>query len=190
MDTLTRDLNEQLLKILSNFQIMYLEYSDFESMREEIREVFKKYQAKIGEFRQHLNNTRLRLDANSSKVLENIMKNPLIDRLERIFIFRQHHNKFVEIINKTLVNDKQADKKNLEDTALSKINEAYNLFSAINVLDISKEGFTQWEQTERLYYQKIDKVESQITTLLRTKLSQAQNANEMFRVFQVFNALF
>jgi hypothetical protein len=61
----------------------------------------------------------------------------------------------------------------LDDVALSKINEAYNLFNSINILDISKEGFQQWEQTERAYNQKIDKVESQITTLLRNKLSQA-----------------
>jgi len=33
-------------------------------------------------------------------------------------------------------------------------------------------------------------VESQITSILKAKLSQAQNANEMFRVFQIFNALF
>jgi hypothetical protein len=85
---------------------MYLEYSDFERMREEIREVFKKYQNKIAEFRNHITTTRLRPDSNSHKVLEGIMKNPLIERLEKIFVFRQHHNKFVEIINKTLVNDK------------------------------------------------------------------------------------
>jgi dynein heavy chain 1 len=160
METLSRDLNEQLLKILSDFQLMYLEYADFEKMREEIREVFKKYYAKITEFRQHLNTTRLRLDASSTKVLENIMKNPLIDRLEKIFIFRQHHAKFVEIINKTLVNDKNLDKKNLDAVALTQINEAYNLFNSINVLDISKEGFQSWESTERLYYQKIEKIET------------------------------
>jgi dynein heavy chain 1 len=42
----------------------------------------------------------------------------------------------------------------------------------------------------RTYNLKIDKVESQITSILKSKLSQAQNANEMFRTFQIFNALF
>ena len=58
------------------------------------------------------------------------------------------------------------------------------------MLDISKEGIDLWDQTERTYNLKIDKVESQITSILKAKLSQAQNANEMFRVFQIFNALF
>jgi dynein heavy chain 1 len=89
-----------------------------------------------------------------------------------------------------LSNEVSGDKKNLEDVALSKINDAYQSFNGINVLDISKEGFDLWEQTERTYNMKIDKVESQITAILRSKLSQAQNANEMFRVFQIFNALF
>jgi hypothetical protein len=48
----------------------------------------------------------------------------------------------------------------MEDVALSKINEAYQSFNGINVLDISAQGSEQWEQTERTYNLKIDKVES------------------------------
>lgn len=79
-------------------------------------------------------------------------------------MFRKHHHKFQQIIKKTLSNeqsgDKSGDKKNLEDVALSKINEAYQFFNGINVLDISKEGFDLWEATVRTYNLKIDKVES------------------------------
>jgi dynein heavy chain 1 len=82
------------------------------------------------------------------------------------------------------------DQKSLEDIALAKINDAYQLFNGFNVLDISKEGNDFWDRAERTYNQKIDNVESQITTILKTKLSQAKNANEMFRVFHIFNALF
>ncbi len=69
--------------------------------------------------------------------------------------------------------ESSGDKKNLEDVALSKINEAYQYFYNINVLDISKEGNEQWDQTERTYNLKIDKVESQITSILKAKLSHA-----------------
>jgi len=55
---------------------------------------------------------------------------------------------------------------------------------------MTKEGSDYWDRAERTYNQKIDNVESQITTILKTKLSQAKNANEMFRVFHIFNALF
>ena len=87
------------------------------------------------------------------------MRNPLKERLERIFIFRKHHHKFRQIIKKTLSNEVSGDKKSLEEVALSKIKEAYQFFHGINVLDISKEGFDLWDQTERTYNLKIDKVE-------------------------------
>ena len=114
---------------------------------------------------------RARLDPASNKVMDNILKNPLEERLERIFIFRKHHYKFRQIIKKTLSNEGSGDTNNLEDVALSKINEAYQYFHGINVLDISKEGFDLWDQTERTYNLKIDKVESQITSILKAKLS-------------------
>jgi dynein heavy chain 1 len=73
---------------------------------------------------------------------------------------------------------------------LNDINDAYNLFLNINVLDITKEGSEIWEATRKTYDLKIDKVESQITASLRDKLASAANANEMFKVFSIFNALF
>lgn len=36
MNAVTQDLNEQLLKILSNFQIMHLDYPEFEALKKEI----------------------------------------------------------------------------------------------------------------------------------------------------------
>jgi dynein heavy chain 1 len=191
MNALTQDLNEQLLKILSDYQIMHLDYSEFDVLKKEIQNVFALLFEKINDFRNMINSNRSRLDQQSNKVMDGIMKNPLKERLERIFVFRKHHYKFRQIIKKTLSNEAPGDKNNnLEDVALSKINEAYQFFNGINVLDISKEGFDLWDQTERTYNLKIDKVESQITSILKAKLSQAQNANEMFRVFQIFNALF
>jgi dynein heavy chain 1 len=47
-----------------------------------------------------------------------------------------------------------------------------------------------WEQAVKKYDARIDRVESQITAILRDKLATAKNANEMFRVFSKFNALF
>lgn len=85
------------------------------------------------------------------------MKNNLQVRLERIFLFRKHHDKFKQIIQETLSKEANSD---LGEVALAKIHEAYQVFNTINVLDITKEGFEIWEQTERAFNQKIDKVES------------------------------
>lgn len=40
------------------------------------------------------------------------------------------------------------------------------------------------------YDERIDRVETQITARLRDQLGTAKNANEMFRIFSRFNALF
>ena len=40
------------------------------------------------------------------------------------------------------------------------------------------------------YDERIDRVESRITARLRDQLGQAKSANEMFRIFSRFNALF
>jgi dynein heavy chain 1 len=194
LEALTRDLTEQLLKILADRAIMHLDYQEFEGLKREIQSVFGLLLEKVEDFRAMLAGgpraALNRLDPDTSAALERLRKNALKERLERIFIFRKHHHKFRQIIKRTLSNEVSGDKKNLEDVALSKVNEAYQFFSGINVLDISKDGCELWEQTERTYNVKIDKVESQITSILKAKLSQAQNANEMFRVFQIFNALF
>lgn len=95
MNALTQDLNEQLLKILSNFQIMHLDYPEFEALKKEIQSVLDLLFDKINEFRTMINNTRSKLDQTSNKVMDNIMKNLLKERLERIFVFRKHHHKFI-----------------------------------------------------------------------------------------------
>jgi len=170
--------------------MMHLDYQEFEALKKEIRSVFNRLAERQQDFRNIINSNRSKLDQTANKAMDNMMKNALKERLEKIFLFRKHHQKFRQIIRKTLSNEVSGDKKNLEEVALSKINEAYQFFNGINVLDISKEGCDEWERTERTYNLKIDKVESQITSILKAKLSKAQNANEMFRVFQIFNALF
>ena len=139
---------------------MLIDYSEFEVQRREIQQVFTLLNDKITEFRTNISNNRSRLDVTSSRAMESIVQNPLKERLERIFIFRKHHYKFRQIIKKTLSQEVTKNKTNMEDVALSKINEAYQSFNAINVLDISAQGSEQWEQTERTYNLKIDKVES------------------------------
>ena len=47
-----------------------------------------------------------------------------------------------------------------------------------------------WVTAENAYNQRMSWVENQIIARLRDRLGTARNANEMFRVFSKFNALF
>jgi dynein heavy chain 1 len=74
--------------------------------------------------------------------------------------------------------------------AIEEVNLAYENVKVVDGLDISKEGTEAWEAALRRYEERIDRVETRITARLRDQLGTAKNANEMFRIFSRFNALF
>lgn len=67
---------------------------------------------------------------------------------------------------------------------------AYENVKEVDCLDISKEGQDAWDAAVQRYEERIDRVETRITAHLRDQLGTAKNANEMFRIFSRFNALF
>jgi hypothetical protein len=54
----------------------------------------------------------------------------------------------------------------------------------------SIDGTEIWVAAENAYNERVARVENQIIARLRDRLGTARNANEMFRVFSKFNALF
>ena len=70
------------------------------------------------------------------------------------------------------------------------VNLAYENVKEVDCLDISREGLEAWDAAVRRYEERIDRVETRITAHLRDQLGTAKNANEMFRIFSRFNALF
>ena len=74
--------------------------------------------------------------------------------------------------------------------AIEEVNLAYENVKEVDGLDISREGNEAWEAAMKRYDERIDRVETRITARLRDQLGTAKNANEMFRIFSRFNALF
>lgn len=74
--------------------------------------------------------------------------------------------------------------------AIEEVNLAYENVKEVDGLDVSKEGMEAWEAAMKRYDERIDRVETRITARLRDQLGTAKNANEMFRIFSRFNALF
>lgn len=70
------------------------------------------------------------------------------------------------------------------------VNLAYENVKEVDCLDISREGLEAWDAAVSRYQERIDRVETRITAHLRDQLGTAKNANEMFRIFSRFNALF
>jgi dynein heavy chain 1 len=70
------------------------------------------------------------------------------------------------------------------------LSSAYSLVEHVDVLDVSKEGTEAWEEILKAYNENINSLESKITGELREQLATAKSADEMFRIFPRFNALF
>lgn len=75
-------------------------------------------------------------------------------------------------------------------SAIEEVNLAYENVKQVDCLDVSKEGIKAWEATMKRYDERIDRVETRITTRLRDQLGTAKDSNEMFSIFSRYNALF
>lgn len=67
---------------------------------------------------------------------------------------------------------------------------AYENVKVVDCLDLTAEGSAAWEAALKRYDERIDRVETRIAAKLRDQLGTAKNANEMFRIFSRYNALF
>ncbi|KAI8066635.1 dynein heavy chain [Gongronella butleri] len=208
VEAISRDLNDQLLKVLGSRRMMYMEYDDFERTTAGAEAVFHTWDDLIKEF---TNVARDVTRKRSEKFLP-IKINPAHAKLQErvIFVreFRKQHEQLHQTIVRvmtgprpktaTVVVDGQVKSvlEEEESVSISDINSveevklAYESVKNIDVLDVSPEGTEIWIQAEGVYNERVSRVENQIIARLRDRLGTAKNANEMFRVFSKFNALF
>lgn len=69
------------------------------------------------------------------------------------------------------------------------MDEAYQIFSKMDVFDISTAGTAAFVHASTIYNEKIGRIETHITMKLRELLSNSTNANEMLKILQKFNSL-
>ncbi len=102
-----------------------------------------------------------------------------------MFQIRELFQKLKHVIEEIITKSNEKD-----FLSTTNIEEGYNFFKGINVLDTSKEGEKELSTAEKEFYNQIDIAENFITKKLKEKLGGAGNANEMFRIFSKFNGLF
>jgi dynein heavy chain 1 len=122
-------------------------------------------------------------------------------RLEHIKQFRRQHEQFRSVIERLL--SKQQNQQQIVDPSVSSvqivdqsdsndvqdIHEAFESLKHIDILECSPEGTQIWNDTIKIYEERIEKVERRLTTRLREQLAKARNANEMFQIFSHFHDL-
>lgn len=186
VEAISRDLNSQLLKILSTHRLLIISFEEFEHVFNNCRDLSRVWEEEARRFKELVRDQiKKRGMINVLPPKLNCEHTLLLERVEDIRRLRRQHQKLQDVVRRVLPRERRA-----ESAAHREIAAAYNVFQSLEALDISRIGTDNWEAAKKQYNDKIDRVESQMTNRLRDRLGAAKTGVEMFRVFSQFNPLF
>ncbi|KAJ7070130.1 dynein heavy chain, N-terminal region 1-domain-containing protein [Mycena amicta] len=191
VEAISRDFNDQLLRILTSHRLPYTPYETFDRLLGQVTAIFRTWDDLIKEF---TNVAREVMRKRGEKFIPIKVVNAhtkLQERTRYLRDWRKQHEQLAVMTGPTRgisgsVLDMGIGGMDMEE----EVKEAYEIIKRIDVLDVSVEGTEIWVAAENAYNERVARVENQIIARLRDRLGTARNANEMFRVFSKFNALF
>jgi dynein heavy chain 1, cytosolic len=202
VEAISGDLDGQLHSLLSGRSLMHLEFRDFEDLMMVAEGIWNTWDEQIKEFTNVAREVTRRRNEKFIPIKISARHVKTMDRLKYINSFRINHNQ----LQKTIVNVLGAKTsangvtngtsavvvvEEIGDVdAVEEVSQAYSALKDVDVLDVSEEGTQIWVQAEQTYNDRTSRVENSIIARLRDRLATAKTANEMFRVFSKFNALF
>ncbi|KAL6836714.1 dynein heavy chain, N-terminal region 1 domain-containing protein [Trichoderma sp. SZMC 28015] len=207
---ISADLNDVLLRLLPGTELVNLGYPEFQNVMRTCDSIFVAWEDNIKEFT-HLARMLI-IRRNEKRIPINVEKNhsELESRIKYVSAFRDNH----EQLQRTIVNvlgpkaiipgvvDITSSSANPTATAgavieemgdvdaVEEVKRAWEALQNVDLLDVTDQGKERWAQAENLYNERTTRVENSIIARLRDRLATAKTANEMFRVFSKFNALF
>ncbi|XP_055383630.1 dynein heavy chain, cytoplasmic isoform X2 [Condylostylus longicornis] len=208
IEAISRDLSQQLLKVLGTRRLMHIPFDEFEKVMSQCFEIFGCWDDEYDKLQGLLRDIVKKKRDEHLKMVWRVSPahKKLQARMEHMRKFRRHHEQLRTVILRVLrpsknqntgqVEDEPAESKQpysldtTDSNAIEEVNLAYENVKEVECLDISKEGSEAWDAAVKRYEERIDRVETRITAHLRDQLGTAKNANEMFRIFSRFNALF
>ncbi|EMD41483.1 dynein heavy chain protein 2 [Gelatoporia subvermispora B] len=188
VEAISRDFNDQLLRVLTSYRLLYTPYETFERLMSQAMATFRTWDDHIKEF----TNVARELMRKRGERFIPIKVVPahakLQDRIRYLRDWRKQHEQLAVMTGPTKGLGAGVNMGGMDMEA--EVKEAYEFMKRIDVLDISTDGNEIWVTAENAYNERVARVENQIIARLRDRLGTARNANEMFRVFSKFNALF
>ncbi|KII86258.1 hypothetical protein PLICRDRAFT_143847 [Plicaturopsis crispa FD-325 SS-3] len=189
VEAISRDFNDQLLRVLTSHRLPYTPYETFDRLLSQTMNIFRTWDDQIKEF----TNVAREVTRKRSEKFIPIKVVPahakLQERTRYLKDWRKQHEQLAVMTGPTKGLGgvgKDVGGMDMEE----EVKEAYEVVKRIDVLDVSVEGTEIWVAAENAYNERVARVENQIIARLRDRLGTARNANEMFRVFSKFNALF
>ncbi|KAK4574575.1 dynein heavy chain [Recurvomyces mirabilis] len=202
VEAISADLDNRLHDLLHGRTLMHLAIDEFHKIVLQVESVWSFWDEDVKEFTNVAREVTRRRNDKFIPIKITKRHDKTQDRLSYIATFRDNHDQ----LQKTIVNvlgpeeeaidapDAAAAPVVVEEMgdmdAVEEIAQAYVAVKDVDVLDITPEGERLWTQAEAAYNERTARVENSIIARLRDRLAVAKTANEMFRVFSKFNALF
>lgn len=206
VEAISADLDSQIHSLLSGRRLMHLEYKDFESLMNVAEGVFKTWDENVKEFTSVARDVARKRSEKFIPIKISARHLKTQERLAYIKAFRHGHEQLQRTIanvlgpksyengvstGATTGGNGVAVVEDIGDVdAVDEVAQAYAVLKDVDVLDVSPEGTEIWIAAENAYNERTSRVENSIIARLRDRLATAKTANEMFRVFSKFNALF
>ncbi|XP_055846761.1 dynein heavy chain, cytoplasmic isoform X3 [Episyrphus balteatus] len=208
IEAISRDLSQQLLKVLGTRRLMHIPFDEFERVMNQCFNIFSCWDDEYDKLQGLLRDIVKKKRDEHLKMVWRVSPahKKLQARMEQMRTFRRQHEQLRTVILRVLRPTKQQQNaapidaqpeaktpyslEAADANAIEEVNLAYENVKEVDCLDITKEGSEAWEAAVKRYEERIDRVETRITAHLRDQLGTAKNANEMFRIFSRFNALF
>ena len=207
VEAISGDLDEVLHRLLPGTELVKLDYADFTRVMKQADAIFRTWDENIKEFTNVAREVTRRRNDRFIPIKINPRHGELQARLKYVANFRDNH----EQLQRTIVNvlgpratisgisgpgggNAEGGGAVVEEIgdidAVEEVRQAWESLKDVDLLDVTPEGTQKWARAENIYNERTARVENSIIARLRDRLATAKNANEMFRVFSKFNALF
>ncbi|KAJ1517337.1 hypothetical protein HMI55_000021, partial [Coelomomyces lativittatus] len=197
VEGLSKDLNDQILNLLLGPKLMSLPFPEFDSLTSLCFNLFHTWDFYFKEFSNLARDLTRKRNNKYLPIKIQVQHLKLQERIHYIRQFRHQHEHLESTIARVMPTSKlnssvgSSSSWHQEHTnALDAVDSAYAPLRTLDVLDVSVEGAEIWTRYEKAYNDRVGFLENMIVVHLRDTLATSKNANEMFRVFSKFNALF
>ncbi|KAI1339525.1 dynein heavy chain, N-terminal region 1-domain-containing protein [Xylariaceae sp. FL0016] len=204
VEAISADLKEVMHRLLPGSDLVDLDHKEFKNLMVTAEQIFTSWDNQMKEFTNVARETTRRRQEKFIPIKVTPKHHELQARLKYIDNFRDNHEQLQRTIVNVLGPSAPINGVSEESTtngvalveeigdvdAVEEVKQAWEALKNVDLLDVSPEGTQRWAKAENTYNERTSRVENSIIARLRDRLATAKNANEMFRVFSQFNALF
>ena len=165
VEAISRDLNDQILKLLGNCRLMYVKHDEFEKIMSNDEEVFYTWDACMKDFTNVAREVARKRAHNRVEKFTRIQINPAHVKLQERVELVKNLPKLHERSHQNIVKVMAQEEKSIILSAIGSIEEAYANLKDINVLDVSPEGTEIWIAATTAYNERVSRIEQRATRL-------------------------